>query len=162
VLSLVLCMATVAAWVRSYQAHDVALWSPASGRLLSISTFRGGLFAGVMEPFFIDNWPTHRAEAASSSPVDYAELGGPQDSTLHRLGFSLLQKFYPSEQRYFACPYWFIMLLTAILPAARFVGWRRRARRLRMHPGLCRHCGYDCRATPDRCPECGRVAASPS
>ena len=40
--------------------------------------------------------------------------------------------------------------------------WRRRFRALRRSKGLCVHCGYDLRATPDRCPECGVPRYAPA
>jgi hypothetical protein len=50
-------------------------------------------------------------------------------------------------------PYWFLLVLTAIIPA---VSIRRRIRQLhRKRNNLCQQCGYDLRATADRCPECG-------
>lgn len=45
----------------------------------------------------------------------------------------------------------FLTVVTLTHGAVRLYVTRSRRRRL----GLCRHCGYDLRASPDRCPECG-------
>jgi hypothetical protein len=50
-------------------------------------------------------------------------------------------------------PYWFPALVTAAAPAAWITRRRRAARRRAI--GRCPTCGYDCRATPRKCPECG-------
>jgi predicted amidophosphoribosyltransferase len=52
-------------------------------------------------------------------------------------------------------PFWSLLLLCAALPVLR-VGLAVRRRRVR-RSGLCAVCGYDLRATPERCPECGAV-----
>lgn len=54
---------------------------------------------------------------------------------------------------------WYAIAGTALLPLVAIV---RRLRRPEYNSGLCRECGYDLRATPDRCPECGAVPANAS
>jgi hypothetical protein len=52
-------------------------------------------------------------------------------------------------------PYWLIALLAAIAPAVWLVKFARARRRVQS--GHCPTCGYDLRASPDRCPECGAI-----
>jgi hypothetical protein len=50
--------------------------------------------------------------------------------------------------------WWVLVLPLAVVVVVQFVKaalWRERP------PHLCRSCGYDLRATPDRCPECGVI-----
>jgi hypothetical protein len=54
-------------------------------------------------------------------------------------------------------PFWVLILTFAIPPALRIVNVARRRRRF--GAGRCQACGYDLRATPERCPECGAAAA---
>lgn len=49
---------------------------------------------------------------------------------------------------------WWLAGIASLLPGCRLVGCARR--RHRTGAGRCRQCGYDLRATPERCPECGR------
>jgi hypothetical protein len=60
-------------------------------------------------------------------------------------------------------PHWMLLAPTVVLPlvaGARALRRRWRARN-RQRAGHCPVCGYDLRATPDRCPECGAAPQPP-
>ena len=52
-------------------------------------------------------------------------------------------------------PIWMIVALFGALPLVWFYRWKRHSQ---LHQkGYCFNCGYDLRATPVRCPECGTI-----
>lgn len=59
----------------------------------------------------------------------------------------------------FTVPDWALVLSTGALPALWLLARWRRGRR--SSGGYCLTCGYDLRATPERCPECGGVPDRP-
>jgi hypothetical protein len=68
------------------------------------------------------------------------------------------------HQRYVGVPCWAVVAGFGAWPVLRLRSTLRRRRRTRSAVGArpCPRCGYDLRATPDRCPECGAVTdASP-
>jgi len=64
------------------------------------------------------------------------------------------------QSRIVSIPHW-VPILLLLVPMALLIVGRARARRA-ARVGLCRKCGYDLRASPDRCPECGTAVTAPS
>ena len=80
--------------------------------------------------------------------IDHSELCG--------VGYYLLSLRTGWTYQTIALPYWALLPPFLILPAYwRLQLWKRRRRHARIQHGLCTGCGYDLRASKDRCPECG-------
>jgi hypothetical protein len=163
IVSLLLCLATVALWVRSYWRLDLFAYVRAVD---SESTRNFGIrnLPGAVEvfdfPFLKWHAPGWRFVTTDSHPETTAwHVAGdaPGSRRFSFIGFGYVHAAAPPpyDFRELWFPHWFLVLLFAILPAIRLRSILRTRRRHRS--GLCPHCGYDLRATPDRCPECGYV-----
>jgi hypothetical protein len=173
VVSLLLCIATVVLWVRSYWATDgfayarnqnISIGRSVRGKL-SILTVEGrghvAGFAWVRWAQLVD------MEVVSIAPEAFGCGFNVDDTNIRFAGFHyqrLTQSYavrqplrlqdYPS--RLLTIPYWLVCLVCA-WPIVPTIHRRVNVIRLRNHLCTCRKCGYDLRATPDRCPECGTM-----
>jgi hypothetical protein len=98
--------------------------------------------------------------------VEPGRVNPRRDTFLAKLGFNFRSRrdvFQLDESRtevisrgVLRFPYWAMVLVTSAPALVAFLNlscarWRRR----RWKRGLCANCGYDLRASDDRCPECG-------
>ena len=98
--------------------------------------------------------------SVSHPPPQYGGVDWPQISRHSWAGFHFANtKIGPERIVGLCAPVWFLLPVLLALPLL----WLRHHRlRKRNRPGLCPTCGYDLRATPDRCPECGAFPAMAS
>jgi hypothetical protein len=169
-LLLVLCVGIAALWVRSYLASD-CLWT-CSPRLNWPGQSTVLLASGQGMVLFECSWDLDPPGAFGlfsrqrRQPWTY-ERNAARDIFKYRPGPAGLRRWHElplkgDVGRLFShekggwsvfVPDWLSLLLTGLLPILWLVGMIRRSRRVTQ--SLCPSCGYDLRATPDRCPECG-------
>ena len=150
-LSLLLCVAVCVLWVRSYWREDQLgyEWSadPSVSHKSEFESDGGEVWVGRKRR----NQPP-----IDGGPGFYWDLSKPGSG-----GVGWFSTDWEGMDAWgswgVGVPHWFLTLAFAVPPAVGVIRAHRKRRRLRF--GLCRACGYDLRATLDRCPECGSAPA---
>jgi hypothetical protein len=150
-VSLVLFVVTVAAWLRSYRSGD-GVW---------ISTRHGGgsifycegAFGLEFDPLVAKTTPALSFTIVHTPPR--LAVSGLSNGEFEFLGVRA-GHIPPIHAKWFTVPLAYAVGLFAACTSALYF---RRYRRSRTSASCCNSCGYDLRATPDRCPECGTMPA---
>ena len=137
--SLLLFVATCVLWARSYRIQFAELGDPPL-----LSDYRGSImYQKVQSEWMLEDY--------SHSGLGFVARRG-LESILYPDG-TLATAIVTTV----AIPYWAIALLFSVMPTKYLIVRVKRLRRERKN--CCPMCGYDLRATSDRCPECGTTTA---
>jgi hypothetical protein len=163
ILSISVCLL----WMRSLKSYDGIFYGTRDGRLWRVKSMGGMLSVCVLPRTDHDEWSwmtfPYRPDVQYDG-ADYEHHHSPSDVLwiwdrwqVHVESFA-----YGSRVGTLAdTPDWILAAALAQYPMLRILSAtlrRRRYRRLRQ-AALCPNCGYDLRATPERCPECGTPVA---
>jgi hypothetical protein len=161
-VSLLLCLTIVSAWVhsgfrRAVCGHVGVPDAAGAGRGWEVGTARGRVFISVLRytPGEEPLTPGYYGLIYRAGSPRWMWVPEITSTGFGAVGFHWEHRTMPKvgrEAHSLAVPYWFLLLVSLALPIH---WWRRRRRPL---PGHCRVCGYDLRASPQRCPECGAAA----
>jgi 4-amino-4-deoxy-L-arabinose transferase-like glycosyltransferase len=170
VFSLVICIAASVLWARNYFYQDEYYhWQPKSDRWWGFVIINGGVQLGrVDHASVLFGHPEIDGREGWHEYVYVKVVGRYLVFDMFHIGFveqhgwigfrfgSGNSSGYPIVRVWtIRLPLWFIVLLSVATPICWLrVAIRDRARRLR---GRCLNCGYDLRASKDRCPECGQL-----
>jgi hypothetical protein len=158
-VSALLCVILSVEWVRLYVDPGLGDWASwgREGAVGTVSFYGVALAHG--EIIFVEEWgPSYALDAQPGFDLQSNSVPGPPVPAPHSFSFEE-DLVSTARHRMLLVPYWFVLSATVILPmcwllASSLRGSRLQSRRKR---GLCLACGYDLRATPGRCPECGAV-----
>jgi hypothetical protein len=152
-VALLLCVSAAVVWAISYRVGVdrsvgwVTLWRPGAAHVTA-GTHRGSMGIAWSRNGFLTVSPTI-VDAGSWQRGPVSVMRGREPASPQVSG------------GWVNVDCWFVCAATATLPmlrAALLIGGIRRRRR--RAAGRCIRCGYDLRATPDRCPECGTTVAA--
>lgn len=155
-LSLLVFLGSAVFWVRSYGAEDYAGYNRAGIGSSAVWSRHGRLSvwndwydaAGV----FRGRTPRPAGWQVQATPLSRSNRW--PDGSQGKLGFVLNQdKTGRAPYTAVAVPWWAVTGLSGLVAGLGSFVWIRRRRRVPL--GLCATCGYDLRASHDRCPECG-------
>jgi hypothetical protein len=179
-VSLAICTAWIVLGARSYFVRDTIQWEDTAegNQCYRLISTRGDAILHLQSVTFVGPTAPHSFSLLSdhSGWHTLRNPKPPQRASFWRrrgffLNYSHTEKWVPyvkamsgrpdpqiapyrqiGKEFLFGVPYWFAALLFAIAPAWWAAKWRRRRF---PKPGVCPSCGYDLRASPVRCPECG-------
>ncbi len=173
-VSLAVCVASVKFWIGSYREGVLYSWtflslgeSDVTTRTFSLVSARGGT------QFIYSRITDDHPRIVASRKREPEKYRGPRHGVMHENRYPIIETGQPSfwERRGFqvspgaktkvpfkarfdllvTMPYWVVCSVTALPPVLSILSLFRHRRRA----GMCEKCGYDLRATPRRCPECG-------